>query len=276
MAVVQFECYLLCSDVLLTSDILAVWNKNIRLFLRQCCHLVAVEITAPQHNHKTCQEVDNLVLLALSDELKSNSLTRLGFFFSTAAAIRLLSKHCATLKELVVYGERSKSRLPIDDVLVFLLDNKLPLRRLSLVVKSFSIDLLLDYLASSGSSLESLEVDRQLRVLNKLCVNLVVTDEVLTSIGRACRKLRTLELVTSVPRERHQMRKTAELFQLCPALKTFSVMMAYDCVFIEIDDVKRIVCFGHGGGDGVMEEEVVEDWLECLGHIEMEVKAVRL
>eukprot|EP00981_Chlorochromonas_danica_P015992 scaffold15116_cov318-Ochromonas_danica.AAC.1 len=114
------------------------------------------------------------------------------------------------------------------------MEMKVLLRRLTIGGLSCSNKNLMDYLSSVGMYLEIIELGCR----SYPCSTIVISDELLMSIGRSCPRLKTLQLTTTTistssstssasdeEEDPHAMRKPWQIFDLCPHLTTFDIRM---------------------------------------------------
>eukprot|EP00981_Chlorochromonas_danica_P014921 scaffold9428_cov200-Ochromonas_danica.AAC.4 len=229
------------------------------LFLKQCRRLNSVTIK-PHGSSFATIKIDEMLLSVMFKELKNNTLVKINLridsvSISLRSITRLLSNHTSSIKDVVIVAS-----VPIqgsfDEVLNFLGQNRISLRRLTIGSDLLSRQRLLDYVSTFGTSIEILELGG--KYYHE--IDLAITEEVLLSIGRACPRLRTLRLSTKDRRfSGPTMVRLSELYRICPDLRALSFpSIEIDLV---VDDKKHEVLFSN---NKCRSREETEDWIECV------------
>eukprot|EP00981_Chlorochromonas_danica_P014015 scaffold7232_cov310-Ochromonas_danica.AAC.5 len=259
----------------LSLDRVHSWlEETVSLFLTQCSHLKSISLYTmyDKHNDQSNYHINHLVevesrlLSLLLREIKKNTLVKVDITFHSPSSpfyqqiCNFLTHHLSTLRDLnLIVAASTRQTVYFDEIMTFLITTSCPLRRLSLACESLAIHgSVMDYLQVAGMYLEELELGND----SQVCNNLVVSDELLGSIGRACPRLRTLHLFTSM---RQNMKKPSNLYTLCPYLKSFVIecMMDYSyfSVCMKVDDERHVVQY-YDNCSSTMEE--MADWCHSL------------
>eukprot|EP01039_Chlorochromonas_danica_P000984 gene984-1068_t len=212
-----------------------------------------------------CLEIDQMVLSSLTELIPSKTLTKIEIFLYSSPVYEqitaFLTQHASTLKEFVL-DDCSGSTIPSDGIRLAFADHPLALRRLTLGGQALSAEAVLALLSVVGSDLEIFEVGVSRSSSGNAI--LAVNDELFLAIGKACPKLSTLHIKTSISFAEERVKDPRVLYGLCPHVKTLVLESSYyifNSICIKVDDEKHEVSFKNCNME-IMEEK--ENWMECL------------
>eukprot|EP00981_Chlorochromonas_danica_P011095 scaffold3747_cov258-Ochromonas_danica.AAC.3 len=222
--------------------------KNLGIFMDRCINVDQLNC----RGYRNKADISSLLLKLIEEHvLRLRSVALTNVYMSNDSFLNFLSRYASTLKELVLIN----CKYCLETILTILQKSAVALRVLTLRVDNVSPretkDLLLSYLTSFGTGLESLSL------VNLPREELLVTEELIQSILSLFPSLSSLSLLNS-RREDIGFRFLSGLFRSFPRLKRIGVKD----VDIQVMKQDQQVAFDCGNGSSLQEE-----CLSCLLHL---------
>eukprot|EP01039_Chlorochromonas_danica_P005505 gene5505-6060_t len=133
-------------------------QDRFRIFLKQCTRLNSVTIK-PHTKSAATEKIDAMLFSEMTNELEKNTLVKIDLdsaSTSLESITGLLSKHTSSIRDVVIESS-APTQLSFDEMLDFLGQNRISLRRLTIDINPLSSQRLLDYISCFGTQIEILE-----------------------------------------------------------------------------------------------------------------------